>query len=203
MQKLRLLLEDIINGGKGDKSSIKDFDSNQLVIGILVELEHSDNPNAAMEIAMDHLTEDSEYYDTLINSNLVDEPLAMLIYNILYNNMELTNEISTSAAAGAYQTPNAFASSDAQHKKITSKNLKSLPGFELIPESLEKSTIHLNIRDVKNKLNEIEKIVNHTKKFKQENNTSFDQYWKSTKNKLIKINEQLVRISNKIKGILE
>jgi hypothetical protein len=33
-----------------------------LVDGVFVELEHTDDPQKAREIAMDHLTEDPNYY---------------------------------------------------------------------------------------------------------------------------------------------
>lgn len=40
-----------------------DFDAVSLVTGIAVELEHTDDVDAAKEIAKDHLVEDPEYYD--------------------------------------------------------------------------------------------------------------------------------------------
>lgn len=53
---------DMISGGLADEKEPSDFDKEQLAIGLKVELEHSDNPMVALEIAMDHLTEDPEYY---------------------------------------------------------------------------------------------------------------------------------------------
>ena len=41
------------------------FDSNQLAIGIGVELEHTRVPSVAMEIAMMHLSERADYYTLL------------------------------------------------------------------------------------------------------------------------------------------
>jgi hypothetical protein len=43
----------------------RDFDPDQLAIGIGVELEHTSRPEIAMEIAMAHLTERSDYYKLL------------------------------------------------------------------------------------------------------------------------------------------
>lgn len=66
-----------IQGGLADGSAPQDFDPQSLVKGMVVELEHvcaeahellKNNPDAvhkAMEIAMDHLSEDSAYYDKL------------------------------------------------------------------------------------------------------------------------------------------
>jgi hypothetical protein len=48
-----------------------DFLTQQLVDGVFVEIEHTKNPQEAREIAMDHLTEDPNYYIKLkkIESN--------------------------------------------------------------------------------------------------------------------------------------
>lgn len=57
--------EDQLEGGLADKSHPSDFDKEQLVKGLEVELEHTNKPDLAMEIAMDHLEEIPDYYDHL------------------------------------------------------------------------------------------------------------------------------------------
>jgi hypothetical protein len=57
--------EDKIPGGLADKKKPSDFDSEKLKAGIKIEMEHTSDRNIAEEIAMDHLTEDSEYYNKL------------------------------------------------------------------------------------------------------------------------------------------
>lgn len=57
--------KDKIPGGKADKKSPKDFDSKALEQGIKIEMEHTSDKTIAQEIAMDHLTEDPEYYTKL------------------------------------------------------------------------------------------------------------------------------------------
>lgn len=57
--------KDRIPGGLADDKSPEDFDKNSIIAGLKVELEHTDNPKIALEIAMDHLTEDPEYYKKL------------------------------------------------------------------------------------------------------------------------------------------
>lgn len=49
-------------GGLADKKTPSDFDAGSLEKGIKVEMEHTDDPQVAKEITMDHLTEDPEYY---------------------------------------------------------------------------------------------------------------------------------------------
>jgi hypothetical protein len=57
--------EDKIPGGLADKKKPSDFDSEKLKAGIKIEMEHTSDRAVAEEIAMDHLTEDSEYYKKL------------------------------------------------------------------------------------------------------------------------------------------
>jgi Protein of unknown function (DUF5661) len=61
----RLATPDLLPGGLADKDKESDFDPKQLAKGIKVEIEHTNDPNLAKEIAMDHLHEDKDYYDKL------------------------------------------------------------------------------------------------------------------------------------------
>jgi len=56
---------DQIEGGLADDAQPSDFCPVQIAKGIQVEMEHTDDPHKALEIAMDHLTEISDYYDRL------------------------------------------------------------------------------------------------------------------------------------------
>ena len=56
---------DLIPGGLAQGKSPNDFDQEALIRGIRVEMEHATNSAVAREIAMDHLTEDPEYYEKL------------------------------------------------------------------------------------------------------------------------------------------
>ena len=69
--------QDEIQGGLADDKTPQDFDPQSLIKGLVVELEHvnteahellkqdPESVHKAMEIAMDHLTEDPEYYEKL------------------------------------------------------------------------------------------------------------------------------------------
>jgi len=57
--------KDKIPGGLADDKSPEDFDPGAIEKGVEVELEHTTDKQIAEEIAMDHLTEDSEYYEKL------------------------------------------------------------------------------------------------------------------------------------------
>lgn len=69
--------ENLISGGKGDHTKEQDVDEKQLKVGIEVEKEHTTDENVAKEIAIDHLTEDPQYYTKLIKNGLVDEHPAL------------------------------------------------------------------------------------------------------------------------------
>jgi len=60
-------------GGVGDRTPPNQVDPIQLSIGIQVEMEHTNDLGVAQEIAMDHLTEDPEYYSKLVAAGLASE----------------------------------------------------------------------------------------------------------------------------------
>lgn len=60
-----MMLLGLIPGGKAEGRSPSEFDPVQLAIGTRVELEHTNDPAIAQEIAMDHLVEDPAYYTKL------------------------------------------------------------------------------------------------------------------------------------------
>jgi hypothetical protein len=59
---------------------LEDFEK-ELKTGISVEMEHTNDPETAKRIALDHLAEDPEYYEKLVKAGLVDEPEALKNYN--------------------------------------------------------------------------------------------------------------------------
>jgi len=62
--------KDQMKGGLADKATPKDFDEKTLKKGVRVEMEHTDDEAKALEIAMDHLTEDPKYYEKLSKAGL-------------------------------------------------------------------------------------------------------------------------------------
>jgi len=57
--------KDKVPGGLADDTVPEDYDEDALERGALVEMEHTDDMDLAIEIAMDHLSEDPEYYNKL------------------------------------------------------------------------------------------------------------------------------------------
>lgn len=70
-------LKQFISGGRGEETEPEDVCPRELEVGIEVEMEHTDDPEIAEEIAIDHLTEDPEYYSKLCKYKIVDEPEAI------------------------------------------------------------------------------------------------------------------------------
>ena len=66
---------EIIKGGLGDNKSPLEFNPKQILMGMKVEMEHTDDPMIALEITLDHLSEDPEYY------TVKDNPEASAQYN--------------------------------------------------------------------------------------------------------------------------
>lgn len=73
MKKYKDFFEDVLKGGKGDLTDIRSIDRTQLKLGIKIEKEHTLDNKLAAEIAIDHLTEDPEYYSKLNHAGLADE----------------------------------------------------------------------------------------------------------------------------------
>jgi len=62
-----------LQGGVGDVTPTNTVNPVQLSLGVQIEMEHTNDPDIAKEIAMDHLTEDPEYYTKLVKAGLAKE----------------------------------------------------------------------------------------------------------------------------------
>jgi len=133
-------------------------------------------------------------------------------------------EISTSAGAGAYLTPNAFGGADddtiemlgykkvkkvkkevkeSTFKKLSSEMFleSSYTDYKKDIKSTPKAKINQSIAEINRGLRFIEKIVDHNVRLKQESNVDNTIYWKSSRENLNKINERLVRLSRQLKEL--
>lgn len=57
--------KDQMPGGLGDDADPEDFSEEQVTKGVKVEMEHTDDPDIALEVVLDHLMENPQYYDYL------------------------------------------------------------------------------------------------------------------------------------------
>lgn len=68
-----------IKGGRGDDADISKFCPYQVIAGMSVELEHTEDAKQALEIVSDHLTEDPAYYSTVIPFDEVKKSLSKVV----------------------------------------------------------------------------------------------------------------------------
>jgi len=135
-------------------------------------------------------------------------------------------EISTSAGAGGYETPNAFGELGddtiemlgyKKVKKVKKNEFKesyfmkfskelylneiSYNEYRKDPIASPKSKINNSINFINRGLKEIEKVVNQNVRLKQEIGVDNGIYWKSSRENLTKISERLLRVSKQLKEL--
>lgn len=64
-QKVTGEKSELIKGGFADYQTFRHFPRSQIEKGLIVEMEHTSDPEKALEIVLDHLAEYSNYYDRL------------------------------------------------------------------------------------------------------------------------------------------
>lgn len=116
-----------IKGGKGDELSPHDVDPYQLGLGGAVEMEHTDDPFEAVDIALDHIAEsddpmESEYYTELLNmeeeleakeanvgsyEHSDTEPLEVGIDDVVHDEVNESREERMSEYEGLYHNESA------------------------------------------------------------------------------------------------
>ena len=140
--------------------------------------------------------------------------------------IEDIEEISTSAGAGGYETPNAFGELGddtiemlgyKKVKKVKKNEVKesdfmkfskelylneiSYNEYRKDPIASPKSKINNSINFINRGLKEIEKVVNQNVRLKQEIGVDNGIYWKSSRENLTKISERLLRVSKQLKEL--
>jgi hypothetical protein len=112
---------------------------------------------------------------------------------------EEIEEISTSSGAGHYETPYAFG----KDKKKEKENSENSTGYKIVKELYNQNYKSFKKDETKNpkqKVNGAIKEINR-KLFEIEAGVSSDTYWKSTKPRMGKIAERLVKVSQKLREL--
>lgn len=113
--------EEILKGGKGDGKDIDSFDTDQVLKGLKVELEHTTELSIALEIVKDHLTEDPKYYTKLnkmekgSSANLTNASWQRIAQDSGANLIELAYEFG-------YSSPNNAPAQDSRLMKLIESN---------------------------------------------------------------------------------
>lgn len=91
--------EEKLKGGRASKevreNATELFDPLEISVGIKVEMEHTDSIEAAREIALDHLTENKDYYTRLYHIGLIDEPITEEEENFLKEKWTRIEDVET------------------------------------------------------------------------------------------------------------
>lgn len=144
------------------------------------------------------------------------------------HNIEITNsitEMSTTAGVPGFQTPYAFGKvsdddiemlgykkvkkpakhvHESSYKKISKQIFINEIGYNEYkkdPVASPKQKINQSINYINKGLKEIEKVVNHNVRLKQEMGIDSSIYWKSSRENLSKISERLIRVSKQLKEL--
>ena len=124
-------------------------------------------------------------------------------------------EASTTGNVAGYQTPNAFSGKSAKDKKKEEENAESSTGYKVVKEIYgtnyptfkqdetknSRQKVNGAIQEINKRLFEIERIIGRAVKLKNEAGVSTDNYWKSTKPRMTKIAERLLKVSHKLREI--
>lgn len=138
-------------------------------------------------------------------------------------------EASTTAGTPGYSTPHAFSDGKKKSKKKRKTYATSSTGYKIVGETkmkhsdimkqvmglsevsyreyknddsaTSKQKVNFAIKEINRKLYEIERSVSQNIKLKGESGMEGRGYWKSTKKKMTKIAERLVRIAGNMREL--
>ena len=119
----RIERKDLVPGGEGDKAEVSDFDPKEVRMGVKVEMEHTDDRRVALEICLDHLSEDPHYYSKLKKIHkeaVMDIREAVGWLESVYEDL---------AEATLAADPEAVAKAKAAAEKIGRVRLPGMPAF--------------------------------------------------------------------------
>ena len=119
------------------------------------------------------------------------------------------DEASTSAATPGYQTPYAFSGGRKKDKKKKKKIATNSTGYSKVNEGRyhdyrnddtlsPKQKIGRSMREIRDSLNELNRLVKMNVRLKNELKVDSRSYWKNTHKALNKISERLVKLANKV-----
>jgi len=134
------------------------------------------------------------------------DKLKEIIRELIRNELE---EATTSGATPGYQTPGAFTGGVGKGKKKKKEISTNSTGYNVVREGKyhdyrnddtmsPKQKIGRSMREVRDGLNNLEKLVKMNVRLKNELNVNSGSYWKNTHKALHKISERLVKLANKV-----
>ena len=119
------------------------------------------------------------------------------------------DEASVTGDIAGYQTPYAFSGGRKKDKKKKKKIATNSTGYSKVNEGRyhdyrnddtlsPKQKIGRSMREIRDSLNNLDKLVKMNVRLKNELNVDSRSYWKNTHKALNKISERLVKLANKV-----
>ena len=119
------------------------------------------------------------------------------------------DEASVTGDIAGYQTPYAFSGGRKKDKKKKKKIATNSTGYSKVNEGRyhdyrnddtlsPKQKIGRSMREIRDSLNELNRLVKMNVRLKNELNVNSQSYWKNTHKALNKISERLVKLANKV-----
>ena len=138
----------------------------------------------------------------------LESKLRERIQEYLLDEVSSVEEASTSANVPGYQTPYAFYGGRKKDKE-KQKKLTQAAGYSKVNEGryhqyrndetlTPKQKIGKSMREVRNSLTELSRLIDMNVRLKKEMNVNSGSYWKNTHKALHKISERLVKLANKV-----
>jgi len=123
------------------------------------------------------------------------------------------DEASTTGNVAGYQTPNAFSSNRKKDKEKEEDNATNSTGYKIVKELYNqnypafkkdetknsKQKVNGAIQEINKRLFQLERIIGRASKLKKEAGVTSDNYWKSTRPRMTKIAERLLKVSHKLR----
>jgi hypothetical protein len=134
----------------------------------------------------------------------LESKLRERIQGYLLDEITSLEEASTTASAGGeYNTPKAFTKKKDGHKDPEVSGYKKVNegkyhDYRNDESMTPKQKIGRSMREIRDSLNDLDKLVKMNVRLKNELNVNSQSYWKNTHKALYKISERLVRLANKV-----
>ena len=133
----------------------------------------------------------------------LESKLRERIQEYLLDEISSVEEASTSANVPGYQTPYAFSKQKKGHED------PEVAGYKRVNEGryhqyrndetlTAKQKIGKSMREVRNSLTELSRLIDMNVRLKKEMNVDSGSYWKNTHKALHKISARLVKLANKV-----
>jgi len=126
-----------------------------------------------------------------------------IIKKLIERERKLKEASTTVTAGGSYMTPKAFSKKKDGHKDPEEGGYKKVQegkyhDYRNDETLTPRQKIGHSMREVRNALSELNKLIDMNVRLKNELNVDSRSYWKNTHKALGKISERLVKLANKV-----